>query len=565
MRKNRKIRYMRGIRAILRWSGALVLSLLMAGSVFAESAGDEKMESRRGQWVFLLASPDDESECRFFVNPSLGGYEAGADTDIRLTMAIGSKSYEVTLYPSDTRKGWYISEVYDIASSAWKMDYEVTLNITDGGSLLAEETLTKEEVSAAWPEVTDERLKLKRDSAGTLENSEFEWCQWMEATNSPLFEYRIDNQEKCEADLDRNTQKIRIIQAENGGSFSLTAEDPSGSRREAKVDIIVAEQTGMGLTGGIIVIAVIVIIAGIAVVLKKSRKPAGPGPSGTQSSGTGRKISKKQQKIMEAREDVERVRQRIDNLVNNMRILQYEISETGRIAEDRVRQEGPASAYTAADIRKMMAKAESLKEDASYETLRKMKIVLEDVCSQLLKMQGNEKVVSSKNGLDVEDPKKYVDEVFRKEMLSKIEADEQITEALYTELEAVLKTLKEIANHEESPFRKDIDILVETAAGGRQYRCRRVAKDAYGASLPGVFSMDSLRFLSREGSWMTLPEILNHETDVRLFAIDETRVRAISLNASIIEGEKKQRIKEFTYDEDGEILLEDARISLHFR
>lgn len=564
MYKSRGNRNFRIMKEILRWTVTLILCLFMAGSAFAESAQPERSDGQREQWVFLLASPDDDSECRFFVNPSLGGYEAVKDTDIRLTMAISSKSYEIALHPSDIRSGWYISEVYNIAASAWKMDYEVTLEMTEGGSLLTEEMLTQADMAACWPEVSDGSLKLEKDSSGQFKNNEFEGSQWIDMTENPLFKYRIDGQENCEAVLDGNGKNIRIISAGNGGSFILAAEDPAGGRREAKVNIVVAGQTGTGLTGGIAAIVLIVVILIIVIVLKKKKSA----PSGIHADGSRNqsgRVSEKQRKIMEAGEDVSRVWQRTDTLVSHIRTLQQEIEQTGGIAEERVRQEGAASAYSLTNIREMMTRAEELKEDPSYENLRKMRDILKEIGSQLLRMQGNAKIEVPKNGLAVENPKNYIDSSSRRDILSTIEADEKMTKAMASELSAILGTLKEIAYHEEIPFSANIDIRVVTADGSRQYNGRRVARDTYGTSMPGVFSLDSIQLLSREGSLMTLPEILNHETGIRLFAVDENRIRAIAMKPVMIREDKKQQIIDFKYDQDAVINLEDAEITLHFR
>ena len=69
MYKSRENRNFRIMKEILRWTVTLILCLFMAGSAFAESAQPERSDGQREQWVFLLASPDDDSECRFFVNP----------------------------------------------------------------------------------------------------------------------------------------------------------------------------------------------------------------------------------------------------------------------------------------------------------------------------------------------------------------------------------------------------------------------------------------------------------------------------------------------------------------
>lgn len=544
MRKNKKI-----IRETVRWMSVVLLCLLMAGSVFAESASEEQSGKQREQWVFLLAAPEDDSECRFFVNPSLAGYEAGEDTDIQLIMDISGKRYDIMLSPSDVRRGWYISEVYDIAAAAWKMDYQVTLKMTDGGDLLLEEKLDKKDIAAKWPDAADGELKLKKDGDGRLENSEFEWPQWMSDKDNPLFTYKIDTQEDCEVVLDQTKDKIKVLKAANRGQFVLAAEDPAGNRRMAKVDIIVAGQVGNGITG---VIAVVVIAVIVIAVL--AAKHFGNGGSNQKAA-----------ELVQAKKEADEVCQRLDYLMRDIETLKQDIIETGHIAEDRVRQDGAASAYSLADIRKIEAIIDGLDTDISFNNVTQMVQILKVVSGQLLKMQGKAKVNIKKDGLSAENPKNYISEASRKDILSKIEPDEAIVKEVYTEMEAALKTLKEVAYREEMPFYYDMDILVEADGGRRQYRCKRVAKDTYGVNMPGVFALDGLKLLSREGSWMTLPEILNHETDVRLFAIDEMRIRAVAANPVLLDQGRKTRIVEYTYDEAAEIVLEDAKIILHFK
>ena len=66
---------------------------------------------------------------------------------------------------------------------------------------------------------------------------------------------------------------------------------------------------------------------------------------------------------------------------------------------------------------------------------------------------------------------------------------------------------------------------------------------------------------------MTLPEILGQKTDIRIFASDDNRMRAIGEKPRLIWQRKNQRILEFTYDEDVVFRLRDhayAEIKLHF-
>lgn len=544
MRRNRKI-----IREAVRWMSVVLLCLLSAGSVFAESASEGEPEKQREQWVFLLADPENASDGRFFANPSLVGYETGENTEIQLSMTIHSRDYKVMLYPSETRKDWYVSGLYEVAGPVWEMNYDVTLKMTDGGQILAEDKLNRKDIMAEWPEASDGKLRLKKNGDGRLENSEFEWLQWMKGQKSPLFTYKIENQDKCEVVPDQIKGKIRVLKAADRGKFVLTAEDPAGNRRMAKVDIIVAGQMGNGITG----VAAVVIIAGIVIAVLMARH--------FSNGGTNQKMTQ----LVQAKAEVDKVRQRLDYLMRDIDTLKKDIIETGHIAEDRVRQDGAASAYSLADIRRIAAAANSPDTDISVGNVQQMVRILKDISGQLLKMQGKAKVDIKKDGLAAENPKNYINEESRKDILSKIEPDEAIVKVIYTEMEAALKTLKEVAYREEMPFCYDMDIIVGVDDGQRQYRCKRVARDAYGANMPGVFAIDGLQFLSRDGSWMTLPEILNHDTGVRLFAIDETRIRAVAAKAILLDKGSKTRIMEYTYDEDAEIVLEDARIVLHFK
>ena len=58
----------------------------------------------------------------------------------------------------------------------------------------------------------------------------------------------------------------------------------------------------------------------------------------------------------------------------------------------------------------------------------------------------------------------------------------------------------------------------------------------------GVFSLDTLKFLSKNEVWMTLPEIIGQKTDIRIFAIDDNRMRAIAEKPILIWQGKNQRI-----------------------
>ena len=164
-----------------------------------------------------------------------------------------------------------------------------------------------------------------------------------------------------------------------------------------------------------------------------------------------------------------------------------------------------------------------------------------------------------------QNPKNYLDPAKRQDILSKIEVDAVSVENLCAEMSTILNTLKEIAYREEVPFEKDISITVTDGHG--EYETRRACKEAYGAMASGVFSLDTLKFLSKNEVWMTLPEIIGQKTDIRIFAIDDNRMRAIAEKPILIWQGKNQRILEFTYDEDVVFRLRDhayAEIKLHF-
>ena len=76
-----------------------------------------------------------------------------------------------------------------------------------------------------------------------------------------------------------------------------------------------------------------------------------------------------------------------------------------------------------------------------------------------------------------------------------------------------------------------------------------------------------MRFLSRSETWVTLPEIIGQRTDIRIFAIDNERMRAIAERPIIDWQGRNQRIIEFSYDEDVVFELKDpacTEIRFHF-
>ena len=142
------------------------------------------------QWVFVLPGADSQSECTFFANPSIAGYDVEDGAAVNLIVDFGEKVYTVALSKTD-RKNWYASEKYNIAASAWKKDYKVRVEINrqDGTEEKAE--LTKAEVTASWPEISEKTVKLQKDSAGQMQN-EVRLDYWIQGDlDSSLFEYRV--------------------------------------------------------------------------------------------------------------------------------------------------------------------------------------------------------------------------------------------------------------------------------------------------------------------------------------------------------------------------------------
>ena len=461
------------------------------------------------QWVFVLPGADNQSECMFFANPSIAGYDVEDGAAVSLTVDFGEKVYSVALSKT-ARKGWYASEKYDIAPSAWKKDYKVRVEISgqDGTEETAAE-LSKEEVIASWPEVKDREQLAK------------------EISDNPLFEYTVEDE------------------------TTVVITDPAGNEEVAEMGVIAAAGTGKGFGIGIVALAVIA-VAVIAILLLKKMGTVG--------------ASAKETRMHKAREDVEKCCKRLEFLTQKSENVLHEIRMTGQVAEERVRQDGEASAYDINDIRTMTAEAESLVQEPCCENIDTMRVVLEGVSQKLLKMQGNARTKNdndSRNALD--NPANYLDASKRQEILTKIEMDAASVESLCEELNTILKTLKEIAYREEVPFEKDISITVTDGHG--EYETRRACREAYGAAAPGVFSLDAQKFLSKSEAWLTLPEIIGQKTDIRIFAIDDRRMRAIAEKPIMVRQGKNQRMIEFSYDEDVVLGLRDhayAEIRFHF-
>ncbi len=241
----------------------------------------------------------------------------------------------------------------------------------------------------------------------------------------------------------------------------------------------------------------VIVVAVIAVLLLKKK---------TGSVGATAKTTK----ILAAREEVDKYCKRLELLTRKTENTMHEIRMASQAAEERIRQDGEASAYDVDDIRTMTEEAENLFKEPCCENIHTMRVIMGAVSQNLLKMQGNASIKAN-NGShsDMENPKNYLDPVKRQDILSKIEVDAVSVENLCDEMSTILNTLKEIAYREEVPFEKDISITVTDGHG--EYETRRACKEAYGAMASGVFSLDTLKFLSKNEVWMTLPEIIGRK------------------------------------------------------
>ncbi len=556
------------------WRRSLALAVLiwclaLAHPVFAESADSEGQQKE--QWVFLLADPEDDASCTFYAKPSLAGYETGECTEIMLAMAIGGKNYEIELYPSEGTDGWYISGSYSIAGDAWKMDYEAKVQMIGTEGVLAEEDLSNKEMSAQWPEVRERKLELTFDREGRLEKNEFEWDQWIEKSDSPLFTYKTDTQTDCIVHLKQDI--IIIEKAADGGSFNIAVSDPSGNRRIAQVDIIVANQAGKGAIIGIGAVIVILLIVGVVWVLKKKRdgssaagkedrgggSASGSGVTGGVFAGNGRKI----QEIVEVRKEVDEVRQRLDRLVRQCRTRKAEILDIRGAAEARVKSDGQSSAYSLEYIEKTAACADELETNVGYVNLRPMVDTLKNVSDDLLKMQGRQKTQIRKDAGETAVAKNYLDAEKREEYFEAISADEPVLAAWLARADAALQALREISDYVDKPYEKNIEIFVHD--GTMEYKGRRVARGTYGLPQPGVFALDEVKLLGKDGSWRTLPDILGHATEIRMFSKAEKGIRVVADQPVFKADGERTNILEFAYEQEAHMTIDGAEITLQFK
>ena len=66
----------------------------------------------------------------------------------------------------------------------------------------------------------------------------------------------------------------------------------------------------------------------------------------------------------------------------------HEIRMAAQAAEERIRQDGEASAYDVDDIRTMTEEAENLVKEPCCENIHTMRVIMGAVSQNLLKMQG---------------------------------------------------------------------------------------------------------------------------------------------------------------------------------
>ena len=76
--------------------------------------------------------------------------------------------------------------------------------------------------------------------------------------------------------------------------------------------------------------------------------------------------------------------------------------------------------------------------------------------------------------------------------------------------------------------------------------------------------MDEIRFLSKDGIWTTLSEIVGKPTGIRIFAIAEDQMRAVAAQP-VFHGEgQKIRVVSFNYDQPAVLVLDEVKITLKF-
>lgn len=201
--------------------------------------------------------------------------------------------------------------------------------------------------------------ELEKDSDGQLQK-EISLNRWIQGEmTSPLFEYKVEDQAGCEIILDTQKQCVSINNAESKGEFTLAIVDPAGNEEVTEMSIIAAAGTEKGLGIGIVALAVIV-VAVIAVLLLKKK---------TGSVGATAKTTK----ILAAREKVDKYCKRLELLTRKTENTMHEIRMAAQAAEERIRQDGEASAYEVDDIRTMTEEAENLFKEPCCDNIHTMR------------------------------------------------------------------------------------------------------------------------------------------------------------------------------------------------
>lgn len=243
----------------------MLLTVLLVLTAGGEALAEGESSGTDEQWVFLLPSPDSSGECTFFAKPVLAGYSPDTDTQVSLTVQAGDKSYEVMLDPVAGSGGWMASPKYDLSPKLLSDGYQAHVEILQSGSSVAETTVDDEQMTAAWPEVTGGRLKLKQ------ENETFGIDRWVKDNKSPLFRYTVEGESGCSVQL--QSDQVVITAKDAGAHFDIVVSDPAGNRKVAEVTV---NQTKMFLDPMIIaVIAAIVAAAALILMVMRRRKQAG--------------------------------------------------------------------------------------------------------------------------------------------------------------------------------------------------------------------------------------------------------------------------------------------------
>lgn len=321
--------------------------------------------------------------------------------------------------------------------------------------------------------------------------------------------------------------------------------------------ITAAGQAPKGILAGMIAVIIVAVIIIAIMMLKKAEGSADEAAVKERGKPAG-----KQQRIQQTRQQVDDVCMRLEKLVRRADNLKRDIRDTAHAAVDRVLADGKNSAYSQEEIKAIASVADDLESDISYGNVKEMAEVLHTVSSHLLLLLANQRVPVEKGAPDIKDARTYVDPGVWANHLSVIEADETGLTGLLEEMQAALDTLRIIAYRNDSAFTSDITIIAE--ANGDFYTGIWAAKDKYGVSQPGAFQLDSVQLLSKQGHWVTLPDIMKQKSGIRIFALDERRIRAIADRTILGAGAEKQRLVEFDYGKPIVLVKGTVTITLQF-